>query len=337
MKNHMNVSWGFIWQQKDKYQHAVLANWGAASIEWACRIQSTAMAGIAGSPYIDSYLYSPKLHCFNSSFHHDLFFMHSWDWTFEEIRDCLFMIWHELQAGASWLPIEPLNRDWHSDSISSCCLDGTRFTESPLGYRILAPRIYKLFTMLLTQSWKGCEIRPVRESVVYMWAGVAGHLQSRWAKAGFWDQLSQAAAQLWSSNDKIYYRILETYKVSTYILVKIQLNVVTDRLGECIYGKCIVGTFLQLMGWHRAWNLWHFSSGLHIPIVLATRPGNPPAAWVWTAKTGRFGSRPVQKPEPLTLCGLYTDPYSSTLGFHRIWLDLSVPISGSAFLVSHLW
>jgi len=72
-------------------------------------------------------------------------------------------------------------------------------------------------------------------------------------------------------------------------------------------------------------------------LVLATGPGNPPAVRVLTAKTGRFGSRPVQKPDPLTLGGPNPVPYPSTRGFRRVWLDLSVPISGSAFRVSHLW
>jgi hypothetical protein len=56
------------------------------------------MAGIAGSPYFDNYLYSQKLPFLNSSFRHDLFIMHSWDWTLAEIRYPLFMICHELQA-----------------------------------------------------------------------------------------------------------------------------------------------------------------------------------------------------------------------------------------------
>jgi hypothetical protein len=77
----------------------------------------------------------------------------------------------------------------------------------------------------------------------------------------------------------------------------------------------------------------------HCWLVLVTGPGNPPAVQVWTAKTGRFGSRLGQKPNPLTLGGPYSDPYPATRGFCRIWLDLSVPISGSVFrvwpLVSH--
>jgi len=56
------------------------------------------MAGIAGSPYFDIYLYSQKLSFLNSSFRHDLFIMHSWDWTLAEIRYPQFMICHKLQA-----------------------------------------------------------------------------------------------------------------------------------------------------------------------------------------------------------------------------------------------
>jgi len=74
-----------------------------------------------------------------------------------------------------------------------------------------------------------------------------------------------------------------------------------------------------------------------VGIVLATGPGDPPAVRVWTAKTGRFGSRTGQKPDPQTLGGPNPDLYPSTLGFRQVWLDPSVPISGSAFRVSHLW
>jgi len=56
------------------------------------------MAGIVGSPYFDSYLYSQKLPFLNSSFHNNLFFMHSWDWTVADISFRLFMICHELQV-----------------------------------------------------------------------------------------------------------------------------------------------------------------------------------------------------------------------------------------------
>jgi len=56
------------------------------------------MAGIVGSPDFDSYLHSQKLPSLNSSFHHDLYFMYSWDWTLAEIRYCLCIICHQLQA-----------------------------------------------------------------------------------------------------------------------------------------------------------------------------------------------------------------------------------------------
>jgi hypothetical protein len=58
---------------------------------------------------------------------------------------------------------------------------------------------------------------------------------------------------------------------------------------------------------------------------------------VLTAKTGRFGSRTVQQPDPHTLGGPNPDRYQSTRGFRRVSLYLSVPMSSSAFRISHLW
>jgi len=81
----------------------------------------------------------------------------------------------------------------------------------------------------------------------------------------------------------------------------------------------------------------YFGFWIHLRVVLATGPGNPPAVQVWTAKTGRFGSRTGQKPDPQTIGGPNPDPYPSTRRFRRVWLDPSVPISSSAFRVSHLW
>jgi hypothetical protein len=72
-------------------------------------------------------------------------------------------------------------------------------------------------------------------------------------------------------------------------------------------------------------------------LVLATGPGNPPAVRVWTTKTGRFKFKPIQTPDPLTVGGPHPDPYTSTSRFRRVCLDPAVPISGSAFRVSHLW
>jgi len=73
--------------------------------------------------------------------------------------------------------------------------------------------------------------------------------------------------------------------------------------------------------------------GLAAWVVLATGPGNPPAVRVWTGKMVRFGSRPVQKPDPELLGGPNPYSYPSTRGFCRVWLDPSVPVSGSPFRV----
>jgi len=66
-------------------------------------------------------------------------------------------------------------------------------------------------------------------------------------------------------------------------------------------------------------------------VVVATGPGNPPAVWVWHTKTVQFGSRPIQKPHPLSLGGPNPDLYPSPNRFCRVWIDPSVPMSGSAF------
>jgi len=71
-------------------------------------------------------------------------------------------------------------------------------------------------------------------------------------------------------------------------------------------------------------------------LVLETGPGNRPAVWIWTAQLDRFGSRPVQNPNQLTLGGNTPDPYPSTCGFHRVWVDPLVPIPGFAFWASRL-
>ena len=72
-------------------------------------------------------------------------------------------------------------------------------------------------------------------------------------------------------------------------------------------------------------------------LVLATGPGNPPTVRVCTTNTGQLCSRPCKKPDPLPHGGPNPDPHPSTCGFRRVWLAPSVPISGSAFRVSHLW
>jgi len=67
--------------------------------------------------------------------------------------------------------------------------------------------------------------------------------------------------------------------------------------------------------------------------VLATGLGNQPAVLVWTGKTVHFGSRTVEKPDPLLLGCPDAALYPSTHGFRWVWLDLSGPISGFAFQV----
>jgi len=56
------------------------------------------MAGIAGSPCFESYLYCQTLPFLNSSFHQDSFIMQSWDSMLAEMRYHLFRIYHKLQA-----------------------------------------------------------------------------------------------------------------------------------------------------------------------------------------------------------------------------------------------
>jgi len=56
------------------------------------------MAVIAGLPYFDSDLYYQTLPILYSSFHHDLFFMHTCDWMLVEIRYRMFKMCHKLQA-----------------------------------------------------------------------------------------------------------------------------------------------------------------------------------------------------------------------------------------------
>ena len=115
--------------------------------------------------------------------------------------------------------------------------------------------------------------------------------------------------------------------------------------------KGYTGIHSRTIWYDREWIVWHIRELSElwlsflllappvsdIQLVLATGPGNPPAVWVWTSKTGRFGSRPVQKPNTLTLGGPNPDPSPLARGYRRVWQDPSVPISGCAFRISHLW
>jgi len=101
-------------------------------------------------------------------------------------------------------------------------------------------------------------------------------------------------------------------------------------------GQCAVRT--RMNGSCHA-TLVHASNGitLHPDLVLATGPGDLPGVGVWTAKTGRFGSRSAQKPDPLTLGGPNPDLFPSIGGFCWVWIHPSVQISKSAVLVPHIW
>jgi hypothetical protein len=66
-------------------------------------------------------------------------------------------------------------------------------------------------------------------------------------------------------------------------------------------------------------------------------PFNTPAVGVWTGITDRFYSRPVQKPDQLTIVRPNLHQYPSPHRYRRVRLDLPGPISGSACPVSHLW
>ena len=77
-----------------------------------------------------------------------------------------------------------------------------------------------------------------------------------------------------------------------------------------------------------------FAGGcLVVQRVIATGPDNMPAVCVPAGNTIRFGSRTVQKPNQQRIGRPYPDPYVSTRGCCRVWLDLSVLISGYLFRV----
>jgi len=69
-------------------------------------------------------------------------------------------------------------------------------------------------------------------------------------------------------------------------------------------------------------------------VVLTMGPANLPAVRIWTAKTGRFSSRPVENPDPLLLGGPNPDPYPSTHKFCQLWQDPLVRICDSVSRVS---
>ena len=76
---------------------------------------------------------------------------------------------------------------------------------------------------------------------------------------------------------------------------------------------------------------YRFHLLLHPPSSVSNSSGLEPN------RRPRSGSATAKQPDPLTLGVPQPDPYPPTCGFCPVWLDPSVPISGSAFRVSHLW
>jgi len=108
------------------------------------------MAGIVGPPDYDSYLHSQMQPIPDSSFHHVLYFMHSWEWNLADIKYRLFMICDELQAfkicGGGELACHRLSR-WAETGIHILSLPALSMEIrllSILRYQFVAAEIYKL-------------------------------------------------------------------------------------------------------------------------------------------------------------------------------------------------
>ena len=71
-----------------------------------------------------------------------------------------------------------------------------------------------------------------------------------------------------------------------------------------------------------------------IPTSVSNRSRRPASGpgFDWVNSSVRFQNRP--KPDPRLLGRPNPYPYPSTRGFCRVWLDLSVPVSGSPFRVT---
>jgi len=88
----------------------------------------------------------------------------------------------------------------------------------------------------------------------------------------------------------------------------------------CVYvGVVDYSSFMQILTIVIAnFDVLHLSFDDSRGVELATGSGNPPAVRVWTAKTGRFVSRPGQNPDLLTVGGPNPDSYPSTSRFRRV-------------------
>jgi len=65
--------------------------------------------------------------------------------------------------------------------------------------------------------------------------------------------------------------------------------------------------------------------GHGLQVVLASGPGHLPAVWVLTSGLVWFGSRPGQKPDPLSLGGCVTHTRHRTAGILLAWNRTAVP------------
>jgi len=86
---------------------------------------------------------------------------------------------------------------------------------------------------------------------------------------------------------------------------------------------------------HQGGYIWQFRvwerGDANYCLLLATGPRNLPAEFICTADMCWFGPRLVVIPHPVPLSGANPDSYLSTSWFYWVWLDRSVPISGSVF------
>jgi hypothetical protein len=105
-------------------------------------------------------------------------------------------------------------------------------------------------------------------------------------------------------------------------------------IGHTYYASREGGKHLPFTAIHsRMYLEYNVHLSCYLCLALATGQGNPPAVRVWTGKMVRFSSRTIQKPD-LELLGR-PNPYLylSTRRICRVWLDPSVPVSGSPFRV----
>jgi len=107
----------------------------------------------------------------------------------------------------------------------------------------------------------------------------------------------------------------------------------SKKSGKWVLSDALMTSITISLAGSRSCRSYHQLPRLSWLVVSAMGPGIPPAVRVWTGMMVRFGSIPVQKPDPHLLGRPNPQPYLSTRGFCRVWLDPSVPISSSHFCV----